>query len=80
MPDVFYCKDCAFWDKGKCNYPLLQPEIMGNGITPPYYWCGREEGLLTKCLKLAHEQGIDTEEAIKCEGECECDNCPYIFD
>ncbi len=36
--------------------------------------------LLTTCLELAHKQGIDTESAIKCEGENECVDCPYNFD
>ena len=35
---------------------------------------------LTKCLELAHKIGIDTEAAIECEGENECEGCPYNFD
>ena len=36
--------------------------------------------LFKKCLELAHKKGIDTESAIKCTGENECEDCLYNFD
>lgn len=36
--------------------------------------------LFIECMKIAHEVGIDTETAIKCEGEQACGNCPYDFE
>ena len=35
--------------------------------------------LFMVCLEIAHKRGIDTESAIRCEGEQECDDCPYNF-
>ena len=50
MPDVYYCKDCAFYkrlneDYGECMYPI--EDKLYNQV-PRTYWCWRFKELREK--------------------------------
>lgn len=50
MPEIYYCKDCSFWNPhssgnvGDCTHPLQLGGLVGNGITGAHYWCGNFYG------------------------------------